>query len=363
MRRNRNYHVLTILFIFSVLIVGCARTKIVDKIGIIHVYGMDTNDKGELVATALIPEFAKSKSSDIIKYLEEENNNSPILVSELSTKTNTPMRIAKIRVLLFGNKFARTGIRDIVKRFILTPELGTNIQIAVSTESARETLKKFKKEKSLTLADQIEQNMRDEFIPFMNLHVFLNNFFGEGMDAYAPLITVDRQERLKIIGLGIFKGDKLKLHLNSEESSIFSLLVDEKTNANYKIELDGNNRNEMIAIRFSSSKNKWVWDKKKKELNLRLKVQITLTQYPERFKMHDEKDYTKLKNIIEEKIQNDIQGIIKKFKENEVDPIGLGNIVRSQDRNWDKNKFYQMYSELPIHVNVELEIIHSGLAD
>ena len=36
----------------------------------------------------------------------------------------------------------------------MTPQIGTNIQIVVSNQSARETLKTFKKEKVFTLAER-----------------------------------------------------------------------------------------------------------------------------------------------------------------------------------------------------------------
>jgi hypothetical protein len=53
--------------------------------------------------------------------------------------------------------------------------------------------------------------------------------------------------------------------------------------------------------------------------------------------------------------------LLAAFKENEVDPLGIGNIVRTKDRTWEEESFYEQYPTLPIHVNVNIQIIHSGL--
>ena len=70
---------------------------------------------------------------------------------------------------------------------------------------------------------------------------------------------------------------------------------------------------------------------------------------------------SKIKKIIVEKINEGINNLLETFKENEVDPLGIGNIVRSKDKTWEKDAFYELYPTLPINVNVDLQIIHSGL--
>ena len=99
-------------------------------------------------------------------------------------------------------------------------------------------MNKFKKEKSLTLAERIEHNMKGQHLPKMNLHLFLNQFYGEGMDAYVPMFTIDEKDRIKVEGIGVFKDDKLKLHLNPEQSTLFSFIKDRRTLSIYKINLN-----------------------------------------------------------------------------------------------------------------------------
>ena len=98
-----------------VVLFGCSRTRIIDKISIVHIFGFDQADNGELIGTALFPDYTKSKDGDQIQYLEEQAPASSLLVSKMSEHTSTPVEIAKIKVLLFGKDYAEAGIRDMVE--------------------------------------------------------------------------------------------------------------------------------------------------------------------------------------------------------------------------------------------------------
>lgn len=345
-----------------IVLVGCARTRVIDKIGIIHVFGFDQAENGDLIGTALSPDYTADKAGSEILLIEEEAPTTVLLVSKMAAKTSTPLELAKISALVFGKEFAEEGIGYAIDRILLTPQLATNRQIAVASKSAKETLKSFKKEKELTLAERIEHNIEAQGLPEMNMHTFLNHFYGEGMDAYVPILTIDDGKPLKVDGIGVFKDDKLKLHLNPEQTVIFSFLKDNKTFLTYQIELEGkHNKKGIIVARVFQSKQKWKWDRKKEALSLRLKLQLSLTQLPERFDIDKMKDLKEVKKLVAANIEKEINDLLALFKEKEVDPIGIGNIVRTKDRSWNEESFYEKYPSLPIDVNVELEIIHTGL--
>ncbi|MEH7379329.1 Ger(x)C family spore germination protein [Bacillus sp. JJ1533] len=352
--------IVVIVFVCILSLVGCSRTKIVDKLSIIHVFGFDIDDNGKIIGTALFPEYTKSKGSDKSQYLEQKTDAVALLRSQMSTHTDTPVALSKIRVLVFGEEFAKAGISDVVERLLLTPQIATNIQIAVSTNSAKETLTTLKKG-DLTLADKIKQNMIGQQIPRMNLHVFLNHFYGEGMDPYVPMLNIDENDKIQVERVGIFKDDKLKLHLNEKETFIFSILEDYRTQAIYEIPLDNNNRKDVILIQGFRNKAKWDWVKTEQQLNLSLRLIWTITHHPDRFNLENPQDLENIKKMIKENVLKDIEELLNTFKENGVDPLGIGNIVRSQDRNWDKTSFYEQYPTLPINVDLKLKIIHSGL--
>ncbi|WP_428912430.1 Ger(x)C family spore germination protein [Niallia sp. Krafla_26] len=352
---------LLILFFCIVVLFGCSRTKIIDKVSIIHLFGFDEASNGELVGTALYPEYTKNKSGDKVSYLEEQAPASNLVVSKMSSYTSMPLEIAKMRVILFGKDFAKAGIGDTVERLIMTPQIGTNTHIVVTTQSARETLKTFEKEKTFTLAERIQQNMQGQMLPKMNLHIFLNHFYGEGMDAYVPILGIEK-DKIKVEGLGVFKDDQLKLQLNPEQSVLFKFLKDRETEATYKVNFDEQeNKRDVMVFRSFRSNKKWGWDQKNQELHCDLKLEVALFQYPNQFDVENPKDLEEMRKIVTQKIKTGLEDLITNFQENGVDPIGIGNIVRSKDKSFEAESFYKKYPDLPIHINVNLEIIHSGL--
>ncbi len=358
---NKLSKLFLLLFCMAALF-GCTRTRIIDKISIVHIFGFDQAENDELIGTALFPDYTANREGNQINSIEERAPSTVLLASKMAAHTSTPIELAKIRGLLFGRNIAEAGIRDIVDRLLLTPQIGTSIQIIASTHSAQETLNIFKKEKSFTLTEQIQHNMEEQGLPKINLHIFLNHFYGEGMDAFVPMLTIDKNEKIKIEGIGVFKDDKLKLHLNLEETLLFSLIKDYRTQSSYQIELDEQtNRKEMLTVRTYQSKQEWDWDQKKEQLHLQLRVQLSLTQVPNRYNVENRKDMQELEELVVEKLETGMKDLLSTLKENEVDPIGIGNIVRSKDKTWEKESFYQKYPNLPIDVNVSVEIIHSGL--
>lgn len=362
MRKWKNSLIIILIFVCAVGLTGCTRTKIVDKLSIIHVFGFDLDDNGQVIGTALYPEYTESKSDDKIYYLEDEAASVALLRPKMTTRTSTPVELSKIRVLVFGKEFAEAGINDVVERLLLTPQIATNIHIAVSTHSAKETLTTFKKQGSLTLAEQIKQNMTGQLLPRMNLHTFLNNFYGEGVDPYVPMLTIDKNDKIQVDKVGILKDDKLKLHLDAKETFVLSIIENYRSQATYEIIMNKDSRKDVILVRAFRNKTKWDWVKNEQQLNLTLNLVWSITHHPDYLNLENPEDLETIKKVIKESAKEEIENLFKKFQENGVDPIGIGNIIRSQDKDWNEASFYEeTYPTLPINIKLNLKLIHSGL--
>ena len=363
MNKKRCFIIIFYIFICLFSLIGCTRMRTVDKLSMIHVFGLD-KEGDELIGTALYPDYTKDKTVEDIQYLKEKTVAGNLFYQEMGKHTSTPITLAKIRVLVLGKEYAESGIDDMVKRFIINPELGTRIQVVVSEDPAEETLKEFSKGNSLTLLELIEHNMTNKYLPETNLHYFLNHYYGEGMDPFVPVIKLDENKKVMVEGIAIFKGDKLKLSLNEEKTFIFSTLKDKKKEGLLKIEIEHEDKKGLVIVRGSKSKKNWRLVNGKynqPELNLTLNLEWTIRQMPDWINISKESDIELLKKLVTDKVKEKVEDLFGILKENEVDPLGIGNIVRSKKRDWKEKEFYQTYPELPINVKVNLEIIHSEL--
>ncbi|MGX6444020.1 Ger(x)C family spore germination protein [Neobacillus sp. K501] len=358
-----NKRTLLLISICIICLLGCTRLRMIDKVSMIHVIELD-KEKNQLVGTGLYPNYTKSKDTDNIQLINEKAASGHLFYQKFDKHSEMPIKLAKIRVIVLGKKYAESGIEEMVQRFIINPELGTNIQIAISEQSAEYTVKEFSKGDSLHLLDSIQHNMTREHLPETNLHFFLNQFYGQGMDAYAPVIALDDQKEVMVKGIGIFKDEKLKSMLNDEQTFIFSTLVNRRSEGILKMDVEHKGKKGIIVTRAHKNGHKWELrnsESKRPELNLALNLQWTVSQYPDWIKPTRAKDYELLNQFITAEVKKRVEELLRTLKGNELDPIGIGNIVRSKMRVWDEKEFYEMYPQLPINVDVQLEIINAGL--
>src|SRR5690606_2332090 len=143
MKKSKKKHIFFLLLLCTAVLFGCNRAKIIDKISIIHIFGFDQAKNGEIIGSALFPDYTVNKSGDEVRYLEEQAPTSSLVVAKMSRQTSTPVEIAKIRTLIFGKEYAEAGIKEMVDRLMMSPQLGTSSKIAASTHSAKETLNIF----------------------------------------------------------------------------------------------------------------------------------------------------------------------------------------------------------------------------
>jgi spore germination protein len=357
------YARMAVILLCMLTLIGCTRVKIIEQLSILHVFGFDKGEHGELIGTGLFPDYTKSGQSSEIQLLVEEGASGTLLTQKMNRHATFPVQLSKIRVIVFGKKFAEEGIDAVINRLVKTPQLATRMQIIVTEQSAEQFLKKFQHEKSLTLADRIQQNMNATNLPKMNLHYFLNQYYGAGQDAYVPMLTIGANDIAKVSGIGIFKKDRLKLHISEREVVIFSVLKDVRTQGIYEMKLKGNDPKGVLVTRGYRSYKKWrvTWENNSPSLHLKLHLKWALTQSPAWLEPTKKEHLDQIKLLIAKEVKKDVMKLLNKLQKHEVDPLGIGNIVRAKDRNWEEAAFYRMYPDIPIHVEVKVTILHSGL--
>jgi hypothetical protein len=61
--------------------------------------------------------------------------------------------------------------------------------------------------------------------------------------------------------------------------------------------------------------------------------------------------------------QKEIEKFLLLCKENKVDPIGLGDLVRSRSKEWNEQNFEEMYPILKTKVSIQFKIIQHGTGE
>ncbi|WP_059172620.1 Ger(x)C family spore germination protein [Bacillus sp. FJAT-27445] len=353
------------LLLLTLAIPGCERTKIIDQISIIHTVGYDIQEDGQYRGTILYPDYTKSKSQENIQIRKARGSTSSILFSKANEQTKNSIELSKVQEIVFGEEFAKKGIGHIIDTVFNNPMIATDIQTAVVTPTARKYLEGVKENGTLGIADTIVQNYTTSLLPRTNLHIFLNNYYGEGRDPYMPILMLGGGDKnVSVGGIALFKDDQLKLTLNNKQTFFLGLLDEYKHMGQHEIPFTKDSKTGTLVVRIMDNKSEWKVRKSgpNPEIDLFLNVFVIIREYPNWIDLHKEGDIQLLEKTIKRNFKGEISRLVASFKEKGVDPLGFGDRTRASDRTWEEKKFYkEQYSKLKVNIDINLTIIQAGI--
>ncbi len=345
-----------LVFFCCCLLSGCAQERIIDRINIIHSIGLDI--EGETIKmSASFPTYKTSSRKESISLLTGEAQTIYGNFAVLAAKSLQPIEIGQTRTLVISEKFARkdvTELADIINRESIK---SSNATIVITKQNAGSIISETIKKPSFFLSGLVEQNMAHGNSPRTNYHSFINQYYGEGQDVYLPVINND-QGLLHMDGIGVFKGDELKLWLTNKEGLYIKLLKDKALTGEYDFTTAQQDKYSLVILR---GKRKMAIAQNGKAM-ISLKLTIELREFPKKVNILKKNDLHEVKKQIEEKFASEIKTMLVLLQKNNVDPIGFGDQYSEQRRKYSENEFYgKIYSNLDFEVKTEIIILHSGV--
>ncbi len=62
-------------------------------------------------------------------------------------------------------------------------------------------------------------------------------------------------------------------------------------------------------------------------------------------------------------LKKDCEDLIKQFQRKEIDPLGIRDEIRSHTRKWNITQIRNMYKNVAVDVNLDLNIVQSGIGE
>jgi len=354
------------VFILCAVLSACADPKIVNKICLVHALSFDTVANGKK-STALISQF-KEKGKTELYVLHTESNSNLGAVSRLNTRTNDPLERGQLRMALFGKTSAEKGIGTEIHQFFRNPKISSRLQLGVVDRDASELLEIIKKthDEPFFLSDMIEQNMRSGNLPLVNLHVSTFNYYGEGRDMFLPYFKIDHGE-VRIDGLALFRSDKKIIEISMKDAFLLKMLIQNSKNGDYKVPVSGKESNkqgseDFIVLRSMHSKANYIVNKVNPipSISIRLNLVTELENAPKWVDLRSEEQLTQLEKTMGSYFKKEIEKFLSLLKENKVDPVGLGDLVRSRSKEWSAQDFEKIYQVIETSVSVQVKIANTG---
>lgn len=336
-------------------------TRIIDKVHIVNVIGYDYVEDDTFRGTVVIPVFKPDKTVENVTFSSEaslvyENRN------KLNTQSSRPLLGGKLQVVLFNTELAKHGIIDYLDNLERDPTVGSRVDLAVVEGSANKMLNKDYEgiPTGIYFSSLFEHNIETGSLPRMNLHLFVNRFFAEGIDPILPILTQD-EDKIKINGIALFKNDKYVDELGYHDSIVFIMILEHFTRGTFIIE-NPENRDRVAAIEIIES-NRKVHIKKHHASDPKLTVHVKASGYIREYNkgLVNEKTMKRLEKKMEKEIETTGEKQIAKFQELNIDPLGLGQAMKNHTRDWNKAKWVDQYPHLDIDVKAEVDLKEAGI--
>ncbi|PEJ56692.1 hypothetical protein CN692_16265 [Bacillus sp. AFS002410] len=357
----------SVLLLFLILILsGCTlfpTSYIVNKIDMSQGLGYDLSGKQNIKGTIVYPIFKKDKTSST-EVRTAIGKSSKEIRSILNNETQNPLVSGQVRIALYGKELAKIGINDFVDTLHRDPSIGSLIQLGIVDGDANQLFKskKYKNENvSIYVNNLLEQNMEIGQLPRTDLHTFLFQLFQMGQDPYLPLIKTEN-ENIRITGMAFFKNDQYVTSISLEDSFIFKTLVESSKNTLHQFILENGDK---VVIETLGSKVKYkvkiVHDRP--EFIIQLKLRPSLKEFAPSKKQRVAVDKKRIQKQIEQILEKNGVKIVTEFKNQQIDPLGLGAKYREHYPGFNEKKWEMYYPHVKVHIKADVEIRQTGTID
>ncbi|EOV9528480.1 Ger(x)C family spore germination protein [Bacillus cytotoxicus] len=343
---------------------GCAQMHTVDTQRMIHAAGFDMSKKQEFQGTILYPEYThgvntKPKTQTTTAISLET------ITSRLNAKSPHNIVVGQMRVVLFGKSFGTYGIGEIVNNLQRNPNIGRDVQLALVDGSSKKLLQHVKTHGSLYLADLLEQNVRNETIPRTALNLFLYDYYSKVRDPFLPYISIDKDQAVSVKGLAFLKKDKVVMYTDNQGSFLVKLLMNPTKNGRYEVPIQKGKHKGLVVIQNLSGKSIYQVNNMDHtaKARIRLKLNGLITSSPNWMNLTNKKNISFIRKQVENTLKKQAEQLIQEFQQKNIDPLGICDEMRSRTREWNIKEIRKMYPSTDIHVDVNVNIVQSGIGE
>ncbi|MFC0472943.1 Ger(x)C family spore germination protein [Halalkalibacter kiskunsagensis] len=360
-----------VVLIYTLLLTGCLETSIVDEVSMVRAASFDLEEDGKLKLTVIFPTFPdkgqeQTLEQRIIEATGETTKGTKIWLNKNAQK---PILFGQVRVLLFSQALAEQGLEKYIDAMYRNPAVGNRISLGIVEGNDAGALLDVDlgigDSAGVFLPELIEQNQDTSTLPPTNMHEFLFSLYNDGRDSYLPLI-VQSDNKVFVAGTALFSGDKFHSKLNFEDSFFMKLLLDTTRQGIHEFAIQDQEQTSYVVIEKLNSDFKRRVDKSGDVPLFIFDVMIdgAIEDYDGQMNLDETDTLNKIQQTIEKQISNRAQELLIQFRNEGIDPVGIGEKYRSTTRNWNAEKWKnELYPSAEFEVNVDLRIIQSGAVE
>ncbi|WP_423408109.1 Ger(x)C family spore germination protein [Heyndrickxia sp. MSNUG] len=346
-------------FALSLLLTGCVEKEIIDDVNIETGIGYDLAEDNNIEGTVMVPVFKPDKNIGNFTFSAKAKANRD-LMQEIQRKSAQPVATGSLEIAVFGEEMAKKGIIELMDSFERDPSIGARIYLAVADGKAKDILSGTygNRGNAIHLSELIKHNTKDRNLPETNLHLFFFNHYQKGSDPYLPILKKVETDIIDIVGVAVFKNGHMVHTIPADRMFFFKLLTDKFSMGNFQVKVG----KDLAAIKDLGSKHKFKLDKRNPyTVTIEINIEGIIREYTG--KMLTPPIIKKIQKELEEEVNEQCSAMIADFQEHEVDPLSLGNFIKSKTRGFDYKKWEDDYKNITVHVKTHVKITEVGVVE
>ncbi|WLD91642.1 Ger(x)C family spore germination protein [Alkalihalobacillus sp. AL-G] len=357
--------VVRIIMFFGSLIMltSCVPNYSVEDAAMISAAGYDYVEEDKIKGTVSIPQFGRQETGGTMqeKKLTASANTVREVHARLQSKSSKPLVIGKLSVSMYSEELARKDLADVIDNLGRDARIGRNIFLVIVDGSTEQFLQKRYSQTETTakyLTGIIKHNNESNF-PTTNLHEYLYAYYAEGMDGFLPIMKTAK-DHAKITGIAFFKKGRLVYTIPYSKSFNFKIMNENFSQGIQDIEF----KDRHVVMENIGSTVKYHVKGNHQTPKFLIDIHLTgiINEVSSLKKQQGPKVVKKMEKAFEQFYKEQCSLMVKEFQEYNVDPLGLGNVLKSRIRNFDNKKWKQQYPNAQIDVKVNVEIVETGIS-
>ncbi|TFE27547.1 Ger(x)C family spore germination protein [Cohnella luojiensis] len=354
---NRLFFSLLVAFF---LLTGCVKQQILERVTLFIVCAYDDAPNDQIEFTLAAPKFQAGKPGSVSDILLSKVGHTSMNILELmSMRLNRPINSGRVSVILFGKDLAAKGLTKELEAGLRDAQSSRRKYLAIVDGKAKEMLQanfSSDEEKGMFLLNLLDTNVRTGLVPRQNFHEFEYSYLGKGMDPFLPLLKL-QNDQVQISGLALFKDDKYVMSLNEKQMRLMKLLLENVKHGTLEVKLD----DAYVAMEIVGSKVHYLVRKDTESPKVTINL-IVNGQIIDSMGVHfPEQEKQRIKDRFESDLTATGMDLIQLFKNEGIDPLGLGDFVRSKTRNWNEEEWKKQYRTLNVSLNVKVNLTEMGI--
>lgn len=339
--------------------------------------------------------------SDVVENITVE---APDIYSALNTANHIISKkfsLAHAKIVVFSGDMAKNGIRSVIESLARNDEIRPDLITAVSRETAAQYLQNAKplvelnpakyyqliyeenesggvpKKTGLETIFEISGERRDTVMPLSGVAKATENlkdkqeeapendqgFQYKTKDYKAGEVKLLEEDKSEVLGMAVFRGDKLVAELGETEADIYNILT-----GNYKDSYTSfyspKAPDEAVTVRLNQRRKPiYKVDKKNKKVKVKLYIEGNLYSMPYNYDLNSEIEEFEM--YAAEEISKKSVDFIKDVRDNYgSDILGIGEKIRKDFldlKSFEEYDWEKMFKEYDIEVETKFKIRHSGI--